>query len=62
MIDAPSETTEVSALKKPKFNLTSTSVCYCWQGHRRVSLDCTTCRRFSNLAKLHPAGGAHHGN
>jgi hypothetical protein len=62
MRSAPSETNEVSARDKPHFNLTSTSACYCWQGHRRVSLDCATCRRFSNLAKLHHVGGAHHGN
>jgi hypothetical protein len=62
MKNAHPETTKVSALDKPHFNLTSTSACRCWRGNCRMSLVCSTCRRWFNLAERFQVGGALHGN
>ena len=62
MKNAHPEKTKVSALDKRYLSIAGTTPCYCWRGNARISLVCSTCRSWLNLAARFLVGGAHHAN
>lgn len=62
MKNALIQTKDQSAVTELEFSTIRTTPCYCWRGEARISLACSTCRGWLNLAARVLVGGVHHAN
>ncbi len=56
------QTKDQSAVSESSFSTTRTTACHCWRGEARISLACSTCRGWFDLAARVMAGGVPHAN
>lgn len=62
MKNALIQTKDQSAVTGLNFSTIGTTPCYCWHGEARISLACSTCRCWLNLAARVLVEGVHHAN